>query len=164
MDLKHPKQIEVEAVTYNKSLWENLHNTRQCEDKMLRNSIALIKEMVDCTEVKTVEWVDTHDMLADALTKKGGNDSWIKELLKSNIIVKKRKENLSREGRKGKLSTCRTSGGVLSSHNAYNIMLYNIYSVSLTLFNPAMFNIHCQLINIPSAINTLLGVNKDGTF
>ena len=98
MDLKHPKQIEVEAVTDNKSLWENLNNTRQCEDKMLRNAIALIKEMVECTEVKTVEWVDTHDMLADALTKKGGNDSWIKELLKSNIIVKKRKENLSREG------------------------------------------------------------------
>ena len=28
VDLKNPTQIEVEAVTDNKSLWENLHNTR----------------------------------------------------------------------------------------------------------------------------------------
>ena len=87
VDLKYPKQIEVEAVTDNKSLLENLNNTCQCEEKMLRNSIAVIKEMVDRTDVKTVEWVD---MLADALAKKGGNDSWIKEVLKSYIIVKKK--------------------------------------------------------------------------
>ena len=95
VDLKNPTQIEVEAVTDNKSLWENLHNTRQCEEKMLRNSIALIKEMVDRSEVKNVEWVDTHDMLADALTKKGGNDAWIKQVLRHNL-KKERKDR--REG------------------------------------------------------------------
>ena len=97
VDLKNPKQIEVEAVTDNKGLWENLNNTRQCEEKMLRNSIALIKEMLDRNEVKTVQWVETHDMLADALTKKGGNDFWIKEVLRRNTVLKKRKENSRKE-------------------------------------------------------------------
>ena len=85
VDLKNPRQIEVEAVTDNKGLWENLYNTRQCEEKMLRNSIALIKEMLDRKEVKSVEWVEIHSMLADALTKRGGNAIWIKEGLKTNF-------------------------------------------------------------------------------
>ena len=33
--LKNPKQITVEAATDNKSLWENIHNSRQCDEKLL---------------------------------------------------------------------------------------------------------------------------------
>jgi hypothetical protein len=73
--LKNPEQIMVDAKTDNKSLWENLNNTRQCEEKLLRNSIALIKEMVDFKEVKNIDWVDTSAILADSLTKRGGNSS-----------------------------------------------------------------------------------------
>ena len=47
VNLKQPKQIDVNALTDNKGLWENLHNTRPCEEKLLRNSVALMKEMVD---------------------------------------------------------------------------------------------------------------------
>ena len=85
-DLKNPKQISVDAKTDNKSLWENLNNTRQCEEKLLRNSIALIKEMVDCKEVRHIDWVDTTAMLADSLTKQGGNSSWIRSVISTNII------------------------------------------------------------------------------
>ena len=85
-NLKHPKQITVEAKTDNKSLWENLNNTRQCEEKLLRNSVALIKEMVDCKEVKTIDWVDTSAMLADSLTKRGGNSAWLRNAISTNII------------------------------------------------------------------------------
>ena len=85
-DLKDPKQIHVEAFTDNKSLWENLNNTRQCEEKLLRNSIALIKEMVEKKEVEKVHWVETDRMLADVLTKKGGNSSWIRSVLSDNIV------------------------------------------------------------------------------
>ena len=83
-NLKNPKHIEVEAMTDNKGLWENIYNTRQCDEKLLRNSIALIKEMVDRSEVKSVKWVETNDMLADVLTKKGGNYFWIKRVLTRN--------------------------------------------------------------------------------
>ena len=73
VNLKNPEQIVVEAVTDNKSLWESIHNTRQCDEKLLRNSIALIKEMMERSEVKQIDWVDTKGMLADSLTKMGGN-------------------------------------------------------------------------------------------
>jgi hypothetical protein len=73
VNLRSPKQIPVRAATDNKSVWENLNNTRQCDEKLLRNSIALVKEMVDRNEVETVDWVETSNMLTYALTKKGGN-------------------------------------------------------------------------------------------
>ena len=68
IDLKKPKQIEVVALTDKKGLWENLYNTRQCDEKLLRNSVALIKEMIELNQVKEVEWVETKKMLADVLT------------------------------------------------------------------------------------------------
>ena len=71
VDLKHPKQIEVNAVTDNRGLWENLNNTRQCEEKLLRNSVALIKQMVENKEANRIDYVETSLMLADTLTKKG---------------------------------------------------------------------------------------------
>ena len=85
-NLKNPKQIKVEAVTDNKGLWENLNNTRQCEEKLLRNSIALVKEMVEKSEVEKVHWVETKEMLADTLTKTAGNGSWVKDVMERNRI------------------------------------------------------------------------------
>ena len=84
--MKTPKQIDVEAATDNKGLWENLHNTRQCDEKLLRNSVALIKEMMEKSEVKEVRWVETSLMLADILTKKNGNGSWIKKVVSTNNV------------------------------------------------------------------------------
>ena len=46
INLKSPNQIPIKAFTDSKSLWENLHNTRQCEEKMLRCSIAAMKELI----------------------------------------------------------------------------------------------------------------------
>ena len=87
VNLKEPKQINVEARTDNQGLWDNLYNTRQCDEKMLRNSIALIKEMIERKEVLSVDWVETSDMLADILTKRGGNYKWIKNVLTRNVIA-----------------------------------------------------------------------------
>jgi hypothetical protein len=89
VDLKNPKQVDVTALTDNKGLWENLHNTRQCDEKLLRNSIALIKEMLENSEVNSITWVETGDMLADCLTKKGGNSQWIHNILTKNVINRK---------------------------------------------------------------------------
>ena len=86
VNLKDPKQIEVEALTDNKGLWDNLHNTRQCDEKLLRNSIALMKEMMDNKEVKKIDWVETSKMLADILTKKNGNGAWIKTVVSNNVV------------------------------------------------------------------------------
>ena len=84
--MKHPMQIEVNALTDNKGLWENLNNTRQCDEKLLRNSVALIKQMVENKEVNKVDWVETTSMLADTLTKKGGNGIWLKDVISRNVL------------------------------------------------------------------------------
>ena len=86
VDLKNPAQIPVEAKTDNKGLWENLNNSRPCDEKLLRNSVALVKEMLSRREVSTVDWVATSNMLADVLTKKGGDGSWIKDVLSHNTV------------------------------------------------------------------------------
>ena len=86
VNLKKPKQINVEALTDNKGLWENLHNTRQCDEKLLRNSVALMKEMLENKEVDKIEWVDTTKMLADILTKRNGNGAWIKSDISKNVV------------------------------------------------------------------------------
>ena len=59
------------AVTDCKSRWESINNSRQCEDKILRNSIAGIKELLSLKMLKSVKWVPTGKMLADCMTKKG---------------------------------------------------------------------------------------------
>ena len=84
VELKNPKQVEVVALTDTKGLWDNLNNSRQCEEKLLPNSVALIKEMLEKNEVKSVKWVETEEMLADVLTKRGGNSGWIREILTNN--------------------------------------------------------------------------------
>ena len=61
-------------------------NSRPCEEKLLRNSVALIKEMLEKGEVTTVDWVQTSRMLADILLKNGGDGIWIKSVLSHTIV------------------------------------------------------------------------------
>ena len=82
--------MKVEALTDSKGLWENLNNTRQCDEKLLRNSISLMKEMMEKGEVKTIDRVETSKMLADIMTKQGGNGAWIKKRC-IEILFKSRK-------------------------------------------------------------------------
>ena len=77
VNLKDPAQIPVKAMTDSKSLWESLHNTRQCEEKLLRNSIAGIKELMELKMIQEVNWVPTLEQLADCMTKRGNNSGWL---------------------------------------------------------------------------------------
>ena len=47
--------------------------------------------MVENKEVKRIDWVETNYMLADTLTKKGGNGLWLKNVISSNVIENKRR-------------------------------------------------------------------------
>ena len=86
IDLKKPAQIPVEAFTDNKSLWESIHNTRQCEEKLLRNTIAGMKELIDMKMVDSVRWVPTKKQLADCLTKKTKKGDWLLDVIGSNVM------------------------------------------------------------------------------
>ena len=80
-------QIPVEAFTDSKSLWESLHNTRQCEEKLLRNSIAGMKELIELKIVKDVHWVPTAEQLADCMTKYGKKADWLLKVASRNKLV-----------------------------------------------------------------------------
>ena len=90
--MKKPEQIPVIAKTDSKSLWESLYNSRQCEEKMLRNTIAGIKELLQLQMLDSVDWVPTEDQLADCLTKKGNVNkaNWLLGVLSSNSLKKER--------------------------------------------------------------------------
>ena len=88
IDLKNPGQTPVHALTDSKSLWESIHNTKQCEEKLLRNSIASIKEMVGMGMISSVDWVPTDLQLADCLTKSGlsSKSEWLLSVARSNKL------------------------------------------------------------------------------
>ena len=91
IDLKNPEQIPVEAITDCKSLWESINNTKQCEEKLLRSSIAGIKELISLDMLKSVSWVPTDLQLADCMTKKGKNADWLLNVASNNILEYKRR-------------------------------------------------------------------------
>ena len=91
INLKEPAQIPVEAYTDSKSLWESLHNTRQCEEKILRNSIAGIKELIELKMIKEVNWVPTQNQLADCMTKQGKNSNWLMRVSSHNNLESEKK-------------------------------------------------------------------------
>ena len=90
INLKNPKQLPVVAKIDNKSLWENLHNSRQCEEKLLRNTIAGLKELMELGIVSAVDWVPTDVQLADCMTKKGTDKKadWLLAVARTNRLVK----------------------------------------------------------------------------
>ena len=86
MNLKAPNQIPVEAFTDSKSLWESLHNTRQCEEKLLRNSIAGMKELMGSKMVENISWVPTSKQLADCMTKSRTDSEWLLNVASRNRL------------------------------------------------------------------------------
>ena len=82
--------MPVIAKTDSKSLWENLHNTRQCEEKLLRNTIASMKELLQLGMVSSVDWVSTDNQLADCMTKKGTfkKADWLLSVARTNKLDK----------------------------------------------------------------------------
>ena len=86
VNLKEPEQISVIALTDSKSLWESLHNTRQCEEKLLRNSIASMKELIALKMLDDVLWVPTDMQLADCMTKHAKKSDWLLEVASNNVL------------------------------------------------------------------------------
>ena len=88
INLKEPCQIPVAARTDSKSLWESLNNSRQCEEKLLRSTIAGIKEFINLGYVASIDWVTTDQQLADCLTKKGSakKADWLLTVARTNEI------------------------------------------------------------------------------
>ena len=65
--------VPITLRTDNKSLWQNIHSSKQSSDERLQIDISIMREMLETNEVAKVEWVPTEQQLADCLTKKGAS-------------------------------------------------------------------------------------------
>ena len=88
INLRDPAQIPVLAYTDSKSLWDSLHSTRQCEEKLIRNSICGMKELLEQGVVKKVNWVSTKDQIADCMTKRNMKAEWLMKVVSENVLSK----------------------------------------------------------------------------
>ena len=61
--------IPIECVVDNKSLFENIHSTKNVGEKRLRIDLAALKEMIEKKEISRVKWVNTSHQLSDCFTK-----------------------------------------------------------------------------------------------
>ena len=75
-----PNCIPVTLYVDNKSLFENVHSTKNVSEKRLRIDIAVMKELVDEKKLK-IKWVESKNQIADVLTKKGVNGCKILNVL-----------------------------------------------------------------------------------
>ena len=74
--------VPITLRTDNKSLWQNIHSTKQLSDERLQIDISIMREMVEKKEVAKVEWVSTEKQLADCLTKKGASSRKLVQALR----------------------------------------------------------------------------------
>jgi hypothetical protein len=72
--------VPITLRTDNKSLWQNIHSTKQLSDERLQIDISIMREMVEKKEV--VKWVSTEKQLADCLTKKGASSRKLVQALR----------------------------------------------------------------------------------
>ena len=70
--MKQNQNINVEAFTDNRSLYETLHTTKSILDKRLRVEIAALREMCEKNEL-LINWVEKEHQLSDVLTKRGAS-------------------------------------------------------------------------------------------
>ena len=80
------RQMHITARTDNKSLCENIHSTKQVQEKRLRINIAEIRRLKDENEVSTIAWIETRLQLADMLTKRGVDPQPLMETFKSGKL------------------------------------------------------------------------------
>lgn len=90
-------KIPITVYTDNKSLYQNVHSTKQVHEKRLRINIAEIQRMMVTGEVQAVEWVQSRLQLADALTKRGADSDWLMECLSfGELRVDNKHQNIER--------------------------------------------------------------------
>ena len=82
--LRDEEKFPITIRTDNDSLEQSVNSTNSLEYKRLELDIAIVREMLDKTELDKVEWVPTDQQLADCLTKRGASSEKLLDALKGN--------------------------------------------------------------------------------
>ena len=79
-------KIPIKLIVDNKSLFDNVHSTKNVAERRLRIDLALLKELVS-DRCLTVCWTESSNQIADALTKRGVNPANILSLIERGKLL-----------------------------------------------------------------------------
>ena len=68
---KGKDQLPMVVKCDSQSLIDSLNSTKQVEEKLMRNIVQHLKDLITRKQILRVDWVDTNNCHADILTKKG---------------------------------------------------------------------------------------------
>ena len=77
---KIPK-LDVRCFVDNRSLVEAVNSSKPVEGKRLRIEISILKEMISRSEISSINWIPTGEMLANCLTKMGASSKSLLEAI-----------------------------------------------------------------------------------
>ena len=80
------KLPKIELFTDSKSLKEHLETSKVISDPRLRVDVARLREMREIGEV-AVQWVKSHQQLADCLTKRGAASDRLRHVLATGVLT-----------------------------------------------------------------------------
>ena len=80
------KGCNIECYIDSQSLYNAANSTTSLTDRRLRVDVAIIREMLQKSEIQKLVWVPSGSQLADCLTKKGASSSLIVQVLTSNQL------------------------------------------------------------------------------
>merc|ERR1712105_328857 len=76
--------LKVKEFTDSRPLLESLGSSGQIEEKMLRQSIASLKQNLEEGEIQQYSWISGDEIVADVFTKQGSERSVLEEILSHN--------------------------------------------------------------------------------
>jgi hypothetical protein len=81
------KSVPIKIFSDSKLLLESIGSIHQVEEKLLRNNITMMKDLLYSNIVKSFSWLDGHhDMLADVFTKEVWHNDDLDKLVKDNTF------------------------------------------------------------------------------
>ena len=76
-------KIPVKLYTDSRTTLESIASTSQVERKLMRNIVTELKDKLRDGEIECYCWLESHEMVADTLTKEGINNKYLDELKKN---------------------------------------------------------------------------------
>ena len=76
--------LKVKEFTDSRPLLETLGSSGQIEEKLLRQSIACLKQNLEEGEIQQYSWISGHEIVADVFTKQGSERRVLEEILTQN--------------------------------------------------------------------------------
>ena len=77
-------ELKVKVFTDSRPLLESLGSSGQVEEKLLRQSIASLKQNLEDGEISQYSWISGHKIVADIFTKQGSEREALEEILIDN--------------------------------------------------------------------------------